>query len=162
MTANFDAAALRQAIQTSEPPHSTICFVREVTDTDLEVKFRVEADGVWVRLPIEEIAWANVLRQVRTATGDYSVVELGLNDSHPQTEIAALEAQVKQLQDRSNTPCAGAATLRHTTEPLARPALARLTTDEPDPFPPTDLCPECRGLTGCANWRCHFRCVLGL
>jgi hypothetical protein len=159
MTASFDVSALRQAIHTTEPPHSTICLVREVTDTDIEVKFRVEADGVWVRLPIEEIAWAKVLQQLKTVTGEYSVVELGLNDSHPQTEIAALEAQVRQLQDQSKSPCSCSGAPRHAN---AAASSARLAADEPNPFPPTEICPECHGLTGCANWRCHFHCMLGI
>lgn len=166
MTASFDASALRQAIHTSEPPHSTICFVREVTDTHVEVKFRAEADGVWVRLPVEEIAWATILRQMTTVTGEYSVVELGLNDSHPQTEIAALEAQVRQLQDQSRQGCGCTGAQRHMnemrSEARARTAHAGIVAEESNPFPPTEPCPQCHGLTGCANWRCHFHCILGI
>jgi hypothetical protein len=159
MTANFDASALRQAIRTSEPPHSTICFVRDVSDTHIEVKFRKEGESVWVRLPASEISWAKVLGQVEMATGAYSLVELGLHEHHPQTEIAALEAQVRQLQDESGR-CACASTERHAGEQPSRMIAKRLSTEEPDPFPPTNLCPDCSGLTGCAHWRCVLRCFL--
>src|SRR5262249_21294682 len=96
--ASFDSSSLQAAIRTTEYPHRTVCMVRGVTDTHVEAQFWVQAEHEWVMLPLKEIASFKVLRQVdKVTTGEYSLVELGLNDEHPVTEIEALQAQVRYM-----------------------------------------------------------------
>ena len=160
----FDIDNLREGIRTSEPPHSTTCIVRSITDTHVEAQFDPDAVGAWVALPIGEIKAASVIRQIKLLTGEYSLVKLELEDEHPQVEIAALTAQVNQLLNGNHETCCcgGAAQARPQVQPaLASLASTRYQTEPADPGDPgpRDCHRLCKGLRGCEYWGCMFGCI---
>ena len=148
-----DQAALTKAIKTTEFPHGTTCFVRRVTDTDIEACFRPEVDDEWVMLPLAEIASFEVLRQITMTSGEYSLVKLGLQDQHPITEIEALRAQIRFM--RENLPrscgCSGGSGL----------LIPRQHDESSDRATPSCLV-QCDHHEGCAWWRCMWNCAFSV
>jgi hypothetical protein len=154
--ATYDPSPLKSAITTTEYPHRTVCLVREVTDTLIEAQFWYAADNDWVKLPVNEIASAKVLRQVNKVTaGEYSLVELGLRDDHPVTEIEALRAQVRFMRDNPLGSCACG-----TRNTRAAASHEHATVAELTPEAASKCFRNCQYSSGCGWWYCMTYCVL--
>lgn len=142
---------LRDAIKTIDYPHRTTCMVRRVTDTHIEAQFRYEAENEWVLLPLSEVVYSKIVDRVSKVTsGEYAVVELGLNDHHPVTEIEALRAQVRAMRELPSRRCS-----------CGERSGGASDSDSSAPFiQPREVCHQhCDYSSGCGHWHCWWHCV---
>jgi hypothetical protein len=130
-------------------------MVRRVTDSHIEAQFWVQAENEWVMLPLNEIASFKVLRQVDKVThGEYSLVELGLNDEHPVTEIEALRAQVRFMRANPRGACACGEQTAGAAGSQGVGSAAELTRDA------RGCLSNCSYSSGCGWWHCMGHCLL--
>jgi hypothetical protein len=136
--ASEDLTSLRNALGPRDLKGTILCFVRDITHSEIEVSFDMGA--TFERVSSEEISGAEKVKQVVLANAIYDLVRLYTKDYHPTIEIAALSAQVRSQRAYPPRQSCGC------SEPQARDGVLHC----------RDVCAEAHG----CDWvNCVFWCA---